>query len=83
MTDEEYEKISYDKDKAMLSGMKTSKKEFESICDYWEGINCDRCPLNITRESDLGKFEFCLLWGLNDGIKEWKKYMKERHTKST
>ena len=39
--------------------------------------------MNITKESDLGNFEFCLLYGLEDGIKEWKKYMTDRYKKPT
>ena len=83
MTDEEFEKIMKEEDTKFLNCMKTSKKQFEFICDKLEGINCHRCPLNITRESDLGNFEFCLLYGLEDGIKEWKKYMAERYKTPT
>ena len=83
MTDEELEKIKHDEDKEMLSEMKNAKKEFELICKEKEGINCDICPLNVQKQSDLGKFELCLLWGLDDRIKDWKKYMAERYKKPT
>ena len=81
MTDEEWNKIRYEEDKETLSKLKTSKKEFETICNRLDGINCDICPLNVQKQSDLGKFELCLLWGLNDRIKDWKKYMAERYKK--
>ena len=83
MTDEEWNKIRYEEDKETLSKLKKSKKEFETICNKLDGINCDICPLNVQKQSDLGKFELCLLWGLNDRIKEWKKYMAERYKKPT
>lgn len=83
MRDEDYEKLMYNEDKAFLTKMKNAMKEFDFICDKKEGINCDGCPLNITKESNLGKFEFCLRWGLISSVKEWKKYMKERYKKPT
>lgn len=82
MTDEEFEAMMQEEDKTFLTKMKNAMKEFDFICDKKEGINCDDCPLNITKESNLGKFEFCLRWGLISSVKEWKKYMKEHYKKS-
>lgn len=83
MTDEEFETMMQEEDKTFLTKMKNAMKEFDFICDKKEGINCDGCPLNITKESNLGRFEFCLRWGLNDRIKDWKKYINERYKKPT
>lgn len=82
MTDEEFKAMMQEEDKIFLTKMKNAMKEFDFICDKKEGINCDGCPLNITKESNLGRFEFCLRWGLVSSIKEGKKYMKERYKKS-
>ena len=82
MTDEEFKAIMQEEDKTFLTKMKNAMKDFGFICDNKERINCDDCPLNITKESDLGKFEFCLRWGLISSVKEWKKYMEERYKKS-
>ena len=82
MTDEEFEAMmKEEEDKTFLTKMKNAMKEFDFICDKKEGINCDGCPLNITKESNLGRFEFCLRWGLISSIKDWKKYMAERYKK--
>ena len=83
MTDEKFETMMQEEDKTFLTKMKNAMKEFDFICDKKEGINCAGCPLNITKESNLGRFEFCLRWGLISSIKDWKKYMKERYKKPT
>lgn len=81
MTDEEFKAMIQEEDKTFLTKMKNAMKEFDFICDKKEGINCDGCPLNITKESNLGRFEFCLRWGLLSSVKDWKKYMNERYKK--
>ena len=79
MTDEELEKIKHDEDKAILTKMDDAKKQFDLICDEFEGINCHCCPLNIKKESNLGNFEFCLRWGLNESLINFSNYMIERY----
>ena len=62
--------------KKMLSVLKKAEKLFKEICEKKEGINCHSCPLNIEKHSDLGEFQICLFFGLNDAIKTLKKEIK-------
>lgn len=62
--------------KKMLSVLKKAEKLFKEICEKKEGINCHSCPLNIEKHSDLGEFQICLFFGLNNAIKTLKKEIK-------
>jgi len=62
--------------KKLLPLLKHAKNTFDVICDKKEGLNCHSCPLNVEKYSDLGHFQFCLLFGLEDAIKTLKREIK-------